>query len=181
MGCPPWLPPRLCSTSSWRWLVCRRLALFSGPSGPLVLHVPLPLFQTALDRCCLQLFWMNSSLFDVRKTQNLKSLKIILLSSTKPSSETFDRSTSSVMEYLWRRQGLLRKKWCCAWGWWMMGGQAYRRRYMEPRFLLSLSTPHQDGHTLVTDNYINTTIQPYNWTRRVYERTKPGNIKHIPW
>ena len=67
--------------------------------------------------------WMNSSFLDAKKNTNFESTKNSLLSATKLLSKAFDRShrpSTSVMESLWSWQDLLRERWCCARGWWIM-------------------------------------------------------------
>ena len=66
---------------------------------------------------------------------------------------------SEVMESLWSGQGLIRERWCCARGWWMMAVIIGNSWNLD--LLLFLRTPHH-GHTLVTDNHINTHIK-LNW------------------
>ena len=98
---------------------------------------------------CLRMVTLRSSMF---KTSNCKSTKNSLLSSSKPLPETFDRSTR-VMESVCARRVLYGKRWCCARDWWIMAvitGDTWNLV-----ILLFLRTPHH-GHTLVTDNHINT-------------------------
>ena len=64
------------------------------------------------------------------------------------------------MESLCSEQGLLRERWCCDRGWWMMAS-AHRIIAGDAWNLVVLSclrTLHY-GHTLVTYNHIRTTIQ----------------------
>ena len=62
---------------------------------------------------------------------------------------------SSVMERFWNGPGLLREKWCCARGWWMLAvltGDTWNLVLS-----LYLSNPHH-GHTLVTYTHQHPTI-----------------------
>ena len=63
---------------------------------------------------------------------------------------------TGVMESLWSAEGLIRERWCCARGWLMLAVITGDKWNFV--LLLFLCTPHY-GHTLVTDNHINTHIQ----------------------
>ena len=64
---------------------------------------------------------------------------------------------TGVMEILWNGQGRYAGEVVLYSGLLVDAGRDHRR-YMKPRFII-ISLSH--GHNLVTDNHINTTIQPY--------------------
>ena len=91
-----------------------------------------------------------------------KHLRTMNLEGKRYRSSAYVIDENGVMESLWSGRGLLRKRWCCARGWWMMAG-AHRIIAGDAWNLVvlsSLSTPFH-GHTLVTYHHIyNTSIQP---------------------
>ena len=121
MGCPPWLPP----LSAQRPLDADSGAGISH--SPRCFSEPVVLAASSgcsLDRYLLQLFfWVNSSFLDAQKPRILEALKTVYSPHQSPCQKTsidLIDHTTSVMESLWSGQGLLRERWCCARGWWMM-------------------------------------------------------------
>ena len=84
------------------------------------------------------------------------------------------------MESLWSGQGLLRQRWCCAWGWWAMAVLTGLSQEMHRNsFYYRVFVPHIMGilsyHTL-------TLPQPYNYTIEFVGSTKESTrgLPNIP-
>ena len=161
MGCPLWL----LHSSAQRPHALALVPLFRTPFGASRKPVVLAASSGRSLLGVVPSFLDEFLSLDARKTL-FESTKNTLLSAPKPLSETLidaiDHFTS-VMGSLLSGQGLLRKTWCCARGWWMVAGghRIIAGDALNVIVLSCLSTPTH-RHTLVTytliDNRTTSTV-----------------------